>query len=111
MKVYKKKPHLYQQNILDQLETSAINWFTLAKVNWYGLKTITAVNKKMAGYLEDLPTEDEASQMVNKMAKELLGSIDAEDAKMAASMRANPANAMALPAPKGAAPYKINRRP
>jgi len=93
---FRVKPHLFQQNILDLIEESALNWFTLLKVNYYGKQAIAEVDKKMDGIFDDLKDASEAKSMLDDMAKALADDLDAEDAVAARSIAAKDNAAKAL---------------
>merc|ERR1712115_208861 len=81
-------PHKFQQEILELIEESALSWFTLLKVNYYGKNAIAAVDKKMDGILNNLKSENEAKLVVSDLAKMLKADLHAEDVQFAKSIAA-----------------------
>eukprot|EP01084_Bolivina_argentea_P267115 453330_1 len=60
-----------QEEIKDAIVDSTLNWFVLAKVNFYAKKAIIGVDKKMDGIMNDLPNEAQALKMIDPLAAEM----------------------------------------
>lgn len=106
------EPHKFQQDILELIEESALSWFTLLKVNYYGKNAIAAVDKKMDGILVNLKSENEAILVVGDLAKTLKADLHAEDAQFAKSIAAKENAVKALTDGKAQEkPLKVYKRP
>eukprot|EP01084_Bolivina_argentea_P101570 182074_1 len=65
---YAEDAEIFEDEIKEAIVESTLNWFVLAKVNYFAKIAIVSVDKKMDSIMEDLPDEAQAMKLVDELS-------------------------------------------